>query len=462
MQRTGGFEDIAEIRIADRTRAFVYEHGWQSWSPTGRYRIDLPRSPRPVREIWQSMSFRPELPGPTIGFQSEGLLVVEPGDGTARSWLAPRPDVSVASVRARLDGDHLIVSANGPLEERPTATRLDASLASIGDALAVAMPARPIRAFGPGWCSWYGYWHEITDHVLDENLRAIDDLGLEVRVVQIDDGYQADIGDWLDGSGRIASMAAAADRIRATGREAGVWTAPFFVGANSRLAREHPDWLVHGVIAAHHWGQAIRVLDVTHPDAAAHLVDVFATLCRWGFTFHKIDFLFGGAMVGGRHGDADPIAAYREGLRLIREGLGDDATILGCGAPLLSSIGLVDAMRVSPDVGHELDHESGDISQPSMRGALAAGRPRAWMHGRLWVNDPDCLLATPRMADREGWADHIRAYGGLAMSGDRLTELDARGIELTRELLRPSGTVAPAWEPDAGPDGGRLAAGVAA
>lgn len=462
MQRSDEFAEVAEIRILDRNRARVYEHGWQSWSPTGRYPIDLPRSPRPVRDIWQAMSFRPELPGPPSGFQSEGLLVVEPGDGTVRSWLAPRPDVSVPSIRARLDGDRVLVSANGPLDERGLEPDIGSALASIGGALAGVMRARPIHALGPGWCSWYGYWHEITDAVLDANIRAIDRLGLDVGVIQIDDGYQADIGDWLDGSGRIGSMGAAADRIRATGRTAGVWTAPFLVGENSRLAREHPDWLVGGVVAAHHWGQAIHVLDVTHPDASAHLVDVFSTLRRWGFTFHKIDFLFAGAMVGRRHGDADPIAAYREGLRLIRAGLGEDATILGCGAPLLPSIGLVDAMRVSPDVGHDLDHESGDISQPSLRGALSAGRARAWMHGRLWTNDPDCLLAATHMADREGWADHIRNYGGLVMSGDRLDALDARGVGLTRELLRPSGAAAPAWDPDAGPDGGRLGVGVRA
>ena len=41
--------------------------------------------------------------------------------------------------------------------------------------------------------------------------------------------------------------------------------------------------------------------------------------------------------------------AYRSGIELIREAIGEDAYLLGCGAPLLPSSGLFDAMRVSPD-----------------------------------------------------------------------------------------------------------------
>jgi alpha-galactosidase len=42
---TSEFTDVAEIR-ADVERTFVYEHGWQSWSPTGLYRA-VSTSPRP-------------------------------------------------------------------------------------------------------------------------------------------------------------------------------------------------------------------------------------------------------------------------------------------------------------------------------------------------------------------------------------------------------------------------------
>ena len=113
-------------------------------------------------------------------------------------------------------------------------------------------------------------------------------------------------------------------------------------------------------------------------------------------------------------------------------------------------------MRISPDTDHRREPLDGDTSQPSLRGALAAGRARAWMHGRLWVNDPDCLLATPRAEDREERVAHLSSYGGLAMSGDRLAELDATGRAMTRQVLRPSTPGPVRWDATTGPDGGTI------
>lgn len=453
------FQELAVVPIIDSHRATIYEHGWQSWSPAGAYPASALRSPRPQRAIWQTMAFRPGRPAPDDGFQGEGLLALSvdgPG-GPTRTWVASDPTRSVPSIRATVRDGHVSVRADGPVVELAPSLTLDVALGSAALHLAARAHPRPVRPLGPGWCSWYGSWHDVTDALVDESIEIIDREGLDVRLIQIDDGHQAGIGDWLTPSGRIRDMAALARRIRDGGREAGVWTAPFLVGADSELARRHPDWLVRDAVAAdHHWGQRIGVLDTTHPDAADHLATVFRTLRAWGFTFHKLDFLFGGAMAGARHGDADPIAAYRAGLAIIRDAVGDDATILGCGAPLLPSIGLVDAMRISPDTDHRGEPPDGDISQPSLRGALAAGRARAWMHGRLWVNDPDCLLATPRAEDRDVRVAHLGAYGGLALSGDRLTELDATGLEMTRRLLRPSTPGPVRWDATAGPDGGTI------
>ena len=438
-----GFEVIAEVDGSGGSGPGmrVYEHGWQSWSPAGLYDADVISGPRPQRPEWQTMAFRPGRPAPPIGFQGEGLLAVVPpaGDGEVRTWLAADPSVAVASIRAHLRSGRLVIEADGPVVELPPAPSLEGALAATGDHLAALMGPREIRSLAPGWCSWYGYGPDISDAVVTTNLGVIERERLDVRLVQIDDGHQSDIGDWLAGSGRIRSMVDLAGRIRDGGREAGVWIAPFMIGDNSRVARNHPDWLVRDAVAAtHHWGQTIRVLDITHPGAAAYLLDVFGTMRTWGFTFFKLDFLYAGAMEGGRHVDLDPITVYRTGLRMIRDAIGVDATILGCGAPLLPSIGMVDAMRVSPDTDHALDPVAGDISQPSQRSALAAGRARTWMHGRLWNNDPDCLIASTRNEHREGWAAYVDGYGGLAMSGDALDQLDRRGLDLTRSALRPS------------------------
>ena len=436
--------------------SFVYEHGWQSWSPAGVYPGDLAHSPRPRKALWQAMAYRPEIASPATGFQAEGLLAIVNADGSADVFLGGRPDVEVPTIRARTEAGRIVVSANGDVEHVRTPS-LQSGLAETGDRLAARLLTRSPAPLPPGWCSWYAYWNQVTAQDVLDNLAAIDGHDLGMEVVQVDDGYQRGIGDWLDGRPAFGDLDRVARRIVDSGRTPGLWTAPFLVGANSDLATTHPDWLVDGAIASDsHWGQQIRVLDVTHPDAAEHLVHVFATLRARGFRFHKIDFIYGGAMEGGRRQDATGIEAYRIGLQLIREGVGDDAVILGCGAPLLPSIGLVDAMRISPDVMPAWDPDLDDISQPGMRSALAAGRARAWMHGRLWVNDPDCVLIRPEVERPEPWQDYVRTLRGLAVSSDPLPALDAAHLSRTRELMVPADVAAVGWDPWAGPDQGSI------
>jgi alpha-galactosidase len=446
---------FTDIHVSDTPAgdSWVYEHGWQSWSPAGVYRGDLPRSPRPHRAIWQAMAFRPERPAPEAGFQGEGLLAVVGEGGATDVFVAPAPNREVPSIRARVESGRIVVSADGPVQHLSAAS-LDEALAGAAAVLA-PLVTRPLQPLPAGWCSWYTYWADVTAQDVIDNLDVIVREDLPIEVVQVDDGYQADIGDWLDGRPGFGDLDEVAARIIDAGRTPGIWTAPFLVGAGSALAQRHPEWLVGGALACErHWGQEIRVLDVTHPEAAEHLVHVFRTLRARGFAFHKIDFTYGGAMVGRRHEDVTPIEAYRRGLELVREGAGDDAVILGCGAPLLPSIGLVDAMRISPDVMPAWEPDLGDISQPAMRSALAAGRARAWMHGRLWVNDPDCVLVRPEVERPEPWHAYVRELRGLAVSSDPLLRLDADHVERTRALMVPADLSPVTWDPWAGEEQG--------
>jgi len=177
-----------------------------------------------------------------------------------------------------------------------------------------------------------------------------------------------------------------------------------------------------------------------HPDARAYLQTVFRTLAAWRFDYFKVDFMYAGAQEGRRRADCTGIDAYCEALRLIREAIGASATLLGRGAPLLPSIGLVDAIPISPDIGVRVKRKDNHPTVPGQRSAVLAGRARAFQHARFWVNDPDCLIVRPEVEEREEWARHVERYGGLRASSDRLAALDAWGLETTRRLLRPSPT----------------------
>jgi len=83
----------------------------------------------------------------------------------------------------------------------------------------------------------------------------------------------------------------------------------------------------------------------------------------------------------------DHAEAYRAGLGAIRDGLGTEALLLASGAPLQHAVGLVNGMRIGPDV---------DASWPGIQPPARAAGLRSFYHRSTWLNDPDCLVCALR------------------------------------------------------------------
>jgi 2-hydroxy-3-keto-5-methylthiopentenyl-1-phosphate phosphatase len=65
---------------------------------------------------------------------------------------------------------------------------------------------------------------------------------------------------------------------------------------------------------------------------------------------------------------------------------------------------------------------------------------RAWMHRRLWLNDPDCLMARTRQTELRSeeartLAACIAATGGMVILSDDVAELDAEAVALVAESI---------------------------
>lgn len=426
MTGQGPFVVIDEFVCAEDAR--LYPEGWQSWSPTTWCRPDEPAH-RPENPVRAAMRFRPGTPPPAEGFQGEGLLVIEPGGGAPARCYAVDSPVEVPSLRAEWDGHRVQVSTNA---DDPACVQITqsadgaAALTAFGDRFAAAAGVGALRPAPTAWCSWYRYFEDVTPADVRENLAAIEALALPVEVIQLDDGWQRGVGEWSENP-RFGSLAPLVADIRATGRRAGIWLAPFIATANSALATAHPDWLAGD--AGVNWGAPLRGLDLGRDDVLETVWGWLRRLAELGFDYFKLDFLYGGALATS---DADPdgTRAYRAGLSTIRDAVGPDAYVVGCGAPILPSVGLVDAMRVSPDTFHP----EGQDGSTGLRGAMAA-TARAWQHGRVWVNDADCLVARPSFRLRREWADVVRRVGGLRSFSDRISELDDDGLASVHDAL---------------------------
>ena len=246
------------------------------------------------------------------------------------------------------------------------------------------------------WCSWYSLYTMIDEPIL---YRVFDELGdMPFDVLQVDDGWQVKAGDWEPNAKFPSGMTALADKIKSTGRQAGLWLAPLLAVKSSRLFRAHPDWFLKDergkfVTAGFNWGEWNYALDVTHPAAQEWLVTLMKQVRAWGFDYLKLDFLYAGALPGKRHVDMPREAALRAGLKIMREAMGTDAFFLTCGVPILPALGLCDAMRVGPDVAGNWEVRRDatllyNPTTPGTRNGIRTTVNRFWLQP-LVMTDPD-------------------------------------------------------------------------
>jgi alpha-galactosidase len=308
-----------------------------------------------------------------------------------------------------------------------------------------------------GWCSWYCFGPKVTAEDITRNLDWISSHAPHLRYIQIDDGYQPWMGDWLEtGKSFGGDIKAILAEIRRRGFEPALWVAPFIASPQSKLFQEHPDWFMKD---SH--GQPLRsdrvgfggwrlgpwyALDGTHPDAQKFLEQLFRVLHeQWGCTYFKLDATYWGALHQGQLHDpkATRIEAYRRGMTAILRGAGD-AFVLGCNQPMWASLGLLDGARTSMDISR---------NWKSIRDIGRQNLLRAWQNGRLWWNDPDCVLlagkfkfddagTSPEMLlDQEVQfhATIIHAVGGMVLSGDDLPQMPEQRTEALAKLLSPNG-----------------------
>ncbi len=339
------------------------------------------------------------------------------------------------------DGEARLAFSDDPV------TLVEELAAAMGGRMNARTPA-PLRV----WCSWYSYYRNVTLPDMLDNARRAREQDLPFDVFQLDDGFQAAIGDWLEPSAHFRGHARDLPaRLTELGFTAGLWLAPFIARPESELYRAHPDWFIRDeaggpVNCGDNWGGPYFGLDATREDVQDWLEHLARTVtAQWGYRYLKLDFLFAGAMPGRRARDVSRAEAYRTGLAALRRGAGDDTFILGCGAPLAASVGLVDAMRTGPDVAPLWDDYARrlwlhDSTGPAARNAVVTSLAR-WYQHRWYQPDPDVMIARRELSllnddERGALLGLLDVVGGLRASSDPLHMLGERDLDLLRASLR--------------------------
>lgn len=463
------------VDVAGQLR--MLRHGYQSWSPSdvAIFGVDRDRSLAPgsiemirainqadqrtvdvedeLRSEWFTVlvddTNQPILAGFRGGERHDGTMRLRTGQTGTELWCEAflGDAVFVEGERREL---HDVLIAQGASHE--------ALLAGWASTVGTSSAARVGAGHQVGWCSWYHYFHDVTQNDINSNLQLADEWPFDV--FQIDDGFQAAIGDWLTTNEKFPDgLEVLATSIAEHGRRPGLWLAPFLAAPDSRVAREHPEWLARGFdgepllnMFNPPWGGGLDGLmyglDTTLPEVQEHLRELAATVVQMGFTYLKLDFTFSPSFDGvwSDH-SLTPAQRVRAGFEALRSGAGEETFLLGCGVPLAHSVGVVDANRIGADVAPAWSL-SADVpmlsgysgTQPATRHAWSATATRSFMHRRLWLNDPDCVMLRAEQTDlcseaATTWARAVGVSGGMVLVSDDLALLDKNAHQLLEETI---------------------------
>lgn len=477
--RAGGQSDFGSLDFpgnAEDAQWSFFSNGWQSWSHTGAYlpgqsmrtsRLGFLQQPMVVNRGTPALQLPGYYTSDFFGAVTDltsgaglltGFLSQKTHFGTIEAVLYDRPSLAVfTSDRSRLDpgaeieSDWAVITFYNQSAPDPLGVYLDAVAREYGLNSTLNHPVKT------GWCSWYRYYTDVTGQHIRSNLNTMDNIrqSLPLDLVQIDDGFETRVGDWFSFKPAFKpGIAPLAREISDRGFTPGLWLAPFILDRRSRFYRDNPQYILRNrrgkpVNAGFGWNSLTAAIDLTVPGAMEETCRaVHIAACEWGFPYLKLDFLYAAALPGFRYDLTQTRARImRAGMQALRDAAGEDTYLLGCGMPLGSGIGLVDAMRIGADVSGAWQPQFHGIKSfiknephmPAARNAIQNTLTRALLHDRWWVNDPDCLLVGTNTqlseAEVQTLATAIGLTGGSLLLSDDLSSLPPERYHIARVLL---------------------------
>jgi hypothetical protein len=202
------------------------------------------------------------------------------------------------------------------------------------------------------WSSWTGYYADVTENDIVQNTdwlaKNLKPFGFQF--VQLDDGYDRGKNgehSWIENWNKSKFPRGPqwlTSYIKSKGLRAGLWLVPnSYAGAVDK----HPEWYVRSYEGDFVPDYLTPILDSSNPEVLGFLGKLFTTLSDWGFEYYKFD---GEGSIPQAMPELnrerlydpslDPVLAYRNRLKVIRDAIGPRAFLEGCPAVMpLNGIG---------------------------------------------------------------------------------------------------------------------------
>jgi alpha-galactosidase len=213
-----------------------------------------------------------------------------------------------------------------------------------------------------GWISWFAFFDKVTAGDIVETAAVFSEVlrPFGYEYLQIDDGFQQIQGapeKWLVPNAKFpGGLKSLAGTIEARGLKPGIWTAASVLDRAPVDAR--PEWFVRdgrGVPVRGNW--IGWILDASNPEALDRMVrPLYEGLVAQGWKYFKLDALrhlrYEGYNANRDYFErkkADPVAAFRRYVAVVRDTIGRDRFLLACWGIRPELAGLADACRIGDD-----------------------------------------------------------------------------------------------------------------
>ena len=226
-----------------------------------------------------------------------------------------------------------------------------------------------------------------------------------------------------------------AAEIKQLGLTPGLWLAPHGQ-SNFKVVEKWGNFLLdeNGKSLSDTW-EGDYLVDPTHPRTPEFFRELFSTMKGWGYKYFKID---GQPIVVREYQklhehfhnpEKDPIEAYRDTIKTIKDTIGPDTYLLGCWGIPLEMMGIAEGSRTGGDVRLAWD--------PGVMAVYRTTMEHYYLHNIAWYNDTDVLLVRPplTMSMARVWATLMGLTAQAMLTSEQFNNLSPERVDIIKRVF---------------------------